>query len=92
MENGFLKVAVSSPDLKVADCQYNKEQLVKKTIEMDRECKAVSFSGVIADRIHLWRLVFTGYVAARRQRGAFCVCTGDKTDGNRRRSRYAVRA
>ena len=37
MENGFLKVAVSSPDLKVADCQYNKEQLVKKTIEMDKE-------------------------------------------------------
>lgn len=37
MENGFLKVAVSTPDLKVADCQYNKEQLLKKTVEMDKK-------------------------------------------------------
>lgn len=37
MKNGFLKVAVSTPDLKVADCQYNKQQLVKKTIEMDKK-------------------------------------------------------
>lgn len=36
MKDGFLKVAVSTPELKVADCQFNKEQLVKKAKEMDR--------------------------------------------------------
>ena len=35
MRDGFLKIAVSTPDLKVADCQFNKEQLVKKAKEMD---------------------------------------------------------
>lgn len=37
MKDGFLKVAVSTPELKVADCHFNKEQLVKKAKEMDKE-------------------------------------------------------
>ena len=30
MKNGFLKVAVTTPDLRVADCEYNKNQMVEK--------------------------------------------------------------
>lgn len=50
MKNGFLKVAVSTPDLKVADCQYNKEQLVKKTREMDKKgVKLLAFRVIMTD-------------------------------------------
>ena len=35
MKDGFLKVAVSTPDLRVADCQYNKQQLVNKAEKMN---------------------------------------------------------
>ena len=34
MKDGFLKVAVSTPELSVADCEWNKNQMVKKAEEM----------------------------------------------------------
>ena len=34
MKNGFLKVAVTTPDLRVADCEYNKNQMVEKVQKM----------------------------------------------------------
>ena len=34
MKDGFVKVAVTTPELKVADCQFNKTQMVKKAKEM----------------------------------------------------------
>ena len=37
MKNGFLKVAVTTPDLRVADCQYNKNQMVEKVKKMADE-------------------------------------------------------
>lgn len=37
MKDGFLKAAVSTPELRVADCQFNKEQLVKKAKEMEQK-------------------------------------------------------
>ena len=37
MKNGFLKVAVTTPDLRVADCQYNKNQMVEKVKKMAGE-------------------------------------------------------
>lgn len=36
MKDGFLKVAVATPEIKVADCRFNKEQLLKKAVEMDK--------------------------------------------------------
>ena len=37
MKNGILKVAVTTPQIKVADCQFNKKQLVRKAVEMDNK-------------------------------------------------------
>ena len=37
MKNGFLKVAVTTPDLRVADCEYNKNQMVEKVKKMAGE-------------------------------------------------------
>lgn len=34
MKDGFIKVAVSTPELKVADCKFNREQMVKIAGEM----------------------------------------------------------
>ncbi len=34
MKDGFVKVAVSTPELKVADCKFNREQMVKIAGEM----------------------------------------------------------
>lgn len=54
MKNGFLKVAVTTPDLRVADCEYNKNQMVEKVKKMAGE-KSLSrlFSGIFTDRIHV---------------------------------------
>lgn len=44
MKNGFLKVAVTTPDLRVADCQYNKNQMVEKVKKMaDEKVSLVCF-------------------------------------------------
>lgn len=34
MQDGFVKVAVSTPDLKVADCEYNKAKMVEKARQL----------------------------------------------------------
>lgn len=35
MKDGFIKVAVSTPDLRVADCEYNKERMIEKAKQME---------------------------------------------------------
>ncbi len=42
MKNGFLKVAVTTPDLRVADCEYNKNQMVEKVKKWQAK-KSLSF-------------------------------------------------
>lgn len=37
MRDGFIKVAVSTPDIRVADCLYNQKNLVKKAKEMAKK-------------------------------------------------------
>lgn len=37
MKDGFLKVAVSTPELKVADCQFNVKKMIKKAKEMSEK-------------------------------------------------------
>lgn len=37
MRDGFIKVAVSSPELRVADCSFNRERLVEKAVYMAGE-------------------------------------------------------
>ncbi len=37
MKDGFIKVAVCTPDLKVADCFYNAEQMIQKAEKMEKE-------------------------------------------------------
>lgn len=34
MKDGFLKIAVSTPELKVADCKFNREEMVRKAGEL----------------------------------------------------------
>jgi NAD+ synthase (glutamine-hydrolysing) len=34
VKDGFLKVAVAAPDLKVADCLYNVEKMIEKAVEL----------------------------------------------------------
>ena len=37
MRDGFVKVAAGTPDIKVADCIFNREQIVKNIHEMEAE-------------------------------------------------------
>ncbi len=37
MRDGFVKVAVSSPELKVADCRFNKERMVEKAVQLSEQ-------------------------------------------------------
>lgn len=37
MRDGFIKVAVSTPEIRVADCSYNQKNLVKKAKEMEKK-------------------------------------------------------
>ena len=34
MRDGFIKIAAATPELQVADCQFNKDKLVEKAKEM----------------------------------------------------------
>lgn len=44
MKDGFIKTAVSSPELRVADCRFNKQQMVAKVGEMaDQGVKLLVF-------------------------------------------------
>ena len=43
MKNGFFKVAVTTPDLRVADCEYNKNQMVEKVKKKWQAKKSLSF-------------------------------------------------
>lgn len=35
MKDGFVKVAVSTPELRVADCEFNKERMIEKAEQME---------------------------------------------------------
>lgn len=37
MRDGFIKVAAVTPDIRVADCEYNAEQICKK-MNQDQGC------------------------------------------------------
>lgn len=44
MKDGFVKVAVSTPELKVADCKFNREEMVKEAKKMaDQGVKLLAF-------------------------------------------------
>ena len=44
MKDGFVKVAVSTPELKVADCKFNREEMVKEAGKMaDQGVKLLVF-------------------------------------------------
>lgn len=44
MKDGFLKIAVSTPELKVADCIFNREEMVRKAGKMaERGVKLLAF-------------------------------------------------
>lgn len=69
MRDGFVKVGAATPDILVADCVHNREEIVKKVKEMaEAGTKVMAFPGALYYGIYLFRLVLAGT--------ASCACEG----------------
>lgn len=73
MRDGFIKVAVSSPELKVADCEFNEVRLVEKAREMsDQGVKLLLFpefslTGYTCNDLFLQDTLISGAMQALRR-------------------------
>lgn len=68
MFDGFIKVGVCSPDLKVADCEYNVKQLIEKALELSKKGVKIlafpeySITGYTCSDLFLQDVLLTGAV------------------------------
>ena len=54
MRDGFVKVGAATPDILVADCVHNREEIVKKVKEMaEARNKGDGISGALYYRIYM---------------------------------------
>ena len=37
MKDGFIKVSAGTPDVRVADCEYNADQIIAMIVEMEKK-------------------------------------------------------
>ena len=66
MKHGFVKVAAATPDIRVADVEYNTEQICRLIDETaEEEAKSSCISGIMYYRIYVWRFIYTGSVAGK---------------------------
>ena len=70
MKHGFVKVAAATPDIRVADVEYNTEQICRLIDETacETEAKSSRVSGAVYDRIYVRRFIYTGSVCWKMQR------------------------
>ena len=91
MKNGFLKVAVTTPDLRVADCQYNKNQMVEKVKKMaDEKVSLVCFPEFSLTGYTCGDLFLHDTLVEGRKRCSGCILRGDKIVRNRQCSRTSA--
>lgn len=54
MRHGFIKVAAATPDIRVAECGYNKGQIIKQMDEAaEAGCQDYCISGALYYRIYM---------------------------------------
>ena len=54
MRHGFIKVAAATPDIRVADVDYNKGQIIKQMDEAaEAGAKIICISGALYYRIYM---------------------------------------
>ena len=64
MKDGFIKVAAATPEIKVADCVFNSEQILRYIDKAAQEkVKILVFPELSPYGIYLRRFVFTGSAA-----------------------------
>ena len=51
MKDGFIRVAAATPEIQVADCRYNREQIEKMMVESGRGNGCIS--GALPDRLYM---------------------------------------
>ena len=70
MKDGFIKVAAGTPQIRVADCRYNAEQIFYPHAGGRPPGGAGALPArTVPDRLHLRRPVFAGHPAGRAERG-----------------------
>ena len=45
MKDGFIRVAAATPEIQVADCEYNRKQVERITADADEPVLAFCYSG-----------------------------------------------
>ena len=72
MKDGFIKVSAGTPDVRVADCEYNADQIIAMVGEMkEKGARIMVFSRTVYYRLYLWRPVLAGKSAAGGESAAF---------------------
>ena len=51
---GYVKIGAAVPQLKLADCISNKEEILKLIREAKKRHPCADFPGTGTDRLHLW--------------------------------------
>ena len=68
MKDGFIRVAAATPDIHVADPQYNSEQIIELMEQGMPEREGHGVSGAVFNSLYLLRLIFTGNPVKRSQK------------------------
>ena len=53
MKNGFVKVAAATPDIRVADVEFNTQNIINVMEEAQKNGKDSCVSGTLCDRIYM---------------------------------------
>ena len=75
MKDGFIKAAAGTPDVRVADCEFNATEIIRMVHEMEEQgAKVMVFSGTLYYCLYLWRSVLAGKSSGRGKGAAGTYC------------------
>mgnify|MGYP000267283441 CR=1 FL=1 len=66
MKEWFIKAAAGTPDVRVADCEFNATEIIRMVHEMEEQgVQGHGFSGTLYYCLYLWRSVLAGKSSGR---------------------------
>ena len=66
MKDGFVKVAAATPEIRVADCNYNADKIIEIIAEAERK-QVACFPGALRHRLYGRRSFLHRHAARRSQ-------------------------
>ena len=82
MKDGFIKVAAATPDVRVADCEYNATEIIRMIHEMEEQgAKVMVFPELCITAYTCGDLVLAGESSGRGESSACPYCRRNKRGG-----------